>query len=230
MARPPGHGRGFEPRRRQIVDQAAALFAKRGYAATSIAEICEAVGLGRGALYYYIGSKEQLLIEIQATVLNPLLEVARRIADLPASPAVRLRLTSEVLLDIIMQRLDHIWVYEHDYRLVSAESRTTLVAQRHEFEDLVVGLIDAAVEAGEFRPMDTRLAMLQFLNLHNHTYQWVRPAGRWPAAELSAEYCRTLFHGFASDSYDADSLEAQASVARAEYGDLARFDEAAVPA
>ena len=45
MARPPGHGASFEPRRREIVDRAAALFARRGYAATSITEICDAVGL-----------------------------------------------------------------------------------------------------------------------------------------------------------------------------------------
>lgn len=56
MARPPGHGAGYEPRREEIIDRAAVLFAEKGYAATGVNEICEAVGLGKGALYYYIGS------------------------------------------------------------------------------------------------------------------------------------------------------------------------------
>jgi len=48
--------------------------------------------------------------------------------------------------------------------------------------------------------MDARLATLQFLNLHNHTYQWARHANRhWSALELSREYCRTLLHGMAVD-------------------------------
>lgn len=217
MPRPAGHGRGFEPRRREIIDIAATLFARRGYAATSITELCDAVGLARGALYYYIGSKEQLLVEIQAAVLDPLLATARRIAALPASPTVRLRLLSEVLLDIIMARLDHIWVYEHDYRQLSPANRTALVAQRHEFEDLVAELLAAATATGEFREMEPRLAMLQFLNLHNHTYQWVRPGGRWTAATLSAEYCATLFRGFAAAGHDTRALEAAAAAVRAEH-------------
>ena len=220
MARPPGHGASFEPRRREIVDRAAALFAQRGYAATSITEICDAVGLARGALYYYIGSKEELLVEIQAVVLVPLLESAHRIAALDAPATVRLRLLSEVL-DIVMERLDHIWVYEHDYRLLSDPHRAKLVRQRHEFEDTVVGLLGEAVEAGEFHAMDLRLAMLQFLNLHNHTYTWVRADGRWDAATLSEAYCATLFAGFRGPPGETSALKAEVARFRAATGHAA---------
>lgn len=220
MPRPPGHGRAFEPRRQEIISIAATLFAQRGYAATSITDICDAVGLARGALYYYIGSKENLLVEIQEAVLGPLLTVARRIVAAPAPPSVRLRLLSEVLLGIIVARLDHIWVYEHDYRQLSARNRETVVGQRHAFEEIVSGLIGAAVEAGEFRPIDLRLGMLQFLNLHNHTYQWVQPDGRWPVAHLAAEYCSTLFRGFAAPGFDPAAVEEEAERFRREHPEL----------
>ncbi|MBC3192987.1 TetR/AcrR family transcriptional regulator [Pseudonocardia sp. C8] len=221
MPRPPGHGSGFEPRRQEIISISASLFARRGYAATGITDICRAVGLARGALYYYIGSKENLLVEIQAAVLGPLLAVARRIVEAPASPAVRLRLLSEVLLDIIFQRLDHIWVYEHDYRQLSARNREVVVAQRHEFEAIVIDLLAAAVGEGQFRPMDLQLGMLQFLNLHNHTYQWARPGDeKWPVAHLAAEYCGTLFRGFASADFDPSGIEAQVGRFRSEHPEL----------
>lgn len=227
MPRPPGHGTAFEPRRREIIDICAELFARRGYAATGITEICEAVGLARGALYYYIGSKEQLLVEIQSAVLVPLLDSARELAALDVAPVVRLRLVSELLLDMIVHRLDHIWVYEHDYRQLSPENQATLVAQRHEFEDIVAGLLEAAVAAGQFREMDVRLGMLQFLNLHNHTYQWIRPGGRWDAATLSAEYCATLFRGFATAAYDPSTLEEQTARFRATHPTTDRVTAAA---
>lgn len=38
----------------------------------------------------------------------------------------------DVDVDIIMHRLNHIWVYEHDYLQLSAVNRTKVVAQRHE--------------------------------------------------------------------------------------------------
>lgn len=198
MPRPPGHGPGYEIRRQEIIDLAAELFAKRGYAATGIAEICAAVGLAKGALYYYIGSKENLLVEIQYRVMQPLLAVSRRIARLDADPLVRLRLLSEELLRNILRRLDHIRVYEHDHPHLSGQNRTRFLRQRDEFEGIITNLLSEAIDRGTFREMHPRLAMLQFLNLHNHTYQWVRPDGAWDAGLLSHEYCTTLFNGFSA--------------------------------
>jgi AcrR family transcriptional regulator len=198
MARQSGPSARYEVRREDIIDRAAALFAEQGYAAAGVTELGEAVGLGRGALYYYIGSKESLLVAIQDRVLRPLLAQANAIVAVDARPVVRLRLLSEALLRIILARVDHIRVYEHDYVHLTGDNRKRVLAQRREFEEIVQGLLKEAIADGSLRDMDPRLAALQFLNLHNHTYQWARTASRrWNAQELSREYCRTLFDGMA---------------------------------
>ncbi|HEX9035269.1 MAG TPA: TetR/AcrR family transcriptional regulator [Streptosporangiaceae bacterium] len=211
MARPPGHGAGYEPRLEEIIDRAAVLFAEKGYAATGVNEIGEAVGLGKGALYYYIGSKENLLVAIQDRVLQPLMAQARRIAALDARPLVRLRLLSEELLTVILTRVDHIWVYEHDYRHLTGANLRRLLDQRREFEELVRGLLKEAIADGSLRDVDPRLATLEFLNLHNHTYQWAHTANRhWTVRELSSEYCRTLLQGMAKNTAELDGLDDEA--------------------
>ncbi|WP_280460724.1 TetR/AcrR family transcriptional regulator [Nocardia carnea] len=209
MARPPGHGPGYDVKRREIIDLAAALFAKNGYAATGITEIGDTVGLAKGALYYYIRSKENLLVEIQERVLDPLLGAAAEIAGLDTAPVIRLRLLSETLLEVIFQRLDHIWVYEHDYRHLTGENLTRVLRRRHDFENIVRGLLVEAMDAGYFRKTDPQLAMLQFLNMHNHTYQWVKPGKRWDAGYLSRSYCETLFTGFGTESFDFETFETE---------------------
>ncbi|MFJ9563860.1 TetR family transcriptional regulator [Streptomyces fuscichromogenes] len=220
MPRPPGHGPGFEVRRQKIIDIAASLFARQGYAATSINDLGHAVGLAKGALYYYIGSKENLLVEIQSRVMGPLLGRARQIAGLDAGPLLRLRLLSESLLTIIFRRLDHIWVYEHDYRSLSGEELGTLLEQRSDFEQVISGLLAEAMEQHVFRAMSPRLATLQFLNLHNHTYQWVNPDGQWDAAFLSREYCVTLFRGFGAPDHALPTIEEQAEAFRRDHPGL----------
>ncbi|MEU6200765.1 TetR/AcrR family transcriptional regulator [Streptomyces sp. NPDC047061] len=220
MPRPPGHGPGFEVRRQKIIDIAASLFAQQGYAATSINDLGRAVGLAKGALYYYIGSKENLLVEIQSRVMGPLLARARQIAELDAGPLLRLRLLSESLLTIIFRRLDHIWVYEHDYRSLSGEELKTLLGQRADFEQVVAGLLSEAMEQHVLRTMPARLATLQFLNLHNHTYQWVNPEGQWDAELLSREYCATLFRGFGAPDHALPKIEEQAEAFKQEHPGL----------
>jgi hypothetical protein len=128
-------------------------------------------------------------------VLSPLLARANAIVALDARPVVQLRLLSEALLSLILSRVDHIRVYEHDYVHLTGANRKRVLEQRRQFEELVRGLLKQAIADGSLRDMDPRLAALQFLNLHNHTYQWARTANReWSVRELSREYCQTLFY------------------------------------
>ena len=57
--------RGRE-RRQQILDASARLFAERGYHPTSVAEIVDSLGVGKGVFYWYFDSKEDLFLEILA--------------------------------------------------------------------------------------------------------------------------------------------------------------------
>jgi len=215
MARPPGPKDRYDGRREEIIDQAAALFARKGYAATGVSELGEAVGLGRGALYYYIESKENLLVAIQDRVLGPLMAEATMIVGADARAVVRLRLLSEALLKLILTRVDHIRVYEHDFPQLTGKNLKRVLDQRRQFESLVQGLLEEAIADGTLRDMDPHLAALQFLNLHNHTYQWARTANRhWSVQELSREYCATLLHGMARSSSDLSGLEQEAEQAR----------------
>lgn len=216
MPRPKGHGPAYYGQREVIIDIAAKLFARKGYSETSVAELCEAAKVARGALYYYIGSKEELLLEIQARVIRPLLEEAAEIVSLPEGAAVRLRLLSESLLRSIFQRVDHIWVYEHEYRILQSARRRAFLADRQAFEEVVSSLLNDGVEAGLFEISDLKLATFQFLNLHNYTFKWINTKGRWTAQHLSSQYCATLFHGMATRRLDTDDVERRVDELRQE--------------
>ncbi len=60
---------------------------RRGYHATGIAELCEVNGLGKGALYHYIGSKEELLAAIHDRVMDEVMVGADRVAEAGGSPS-----------------------------------------------------------------------------------------------------------------------------------------------
>lgn len=53
--------------RKQIMDEALGLFAQKGYAATTVREIIDAVGITAPSLYYYFGSKEGLYMALMQT-------------------------------------------------------------------------------------------------------------------------------------------------------------------
>ena len=51
-------------RRVQLMDYAGRKFAENGYHPTSVAEIVEGLGVGKGVFYWYFSSKEELFLEI----------------------------------------------------------------------------------------------------------------------------------------------------------------------
>ena len=194
--------------REQVVDVAVELFSKNGYASTGVADIGEAAGLARGALYYYIGSKEALLAEIHDRVMDPLLNEAAAIAELDLSFQGRLRLLSESLLWQIVHRQDHVWVFLHEYRQLQGEYRTLFRDKRQRFEANIRDALAEGHRQGVLRVQDLELATLAFLNLHNYTYQWV--AGReLRVEELSAFFCQIFLNGVLTAPVDPKAADAE---------------------
>ena len=77
----------WHQRRQDIIDHSATVIAQRGYHATSTTELCEANELGKGALYYYIGSKERLLVAIHDRVMDEVMAGADRVLAAGGTPA-----------------------------------------------------------------------------------------------------------------------------------------------
>ena len=51
-------------KRTRLVEAACAVFAEKGYASTRVAEIAERAGVGKGTVYEYFSSKEELLFAV----------------------------------------------------------------------------------------------------------------------------------------------------------------------
>src|SRR5262249_4864005 len=51
-------------RRRQLLEYATRRFAENGYHPTSVDDLVNGIGVGKGVFYWYFSSKEQLLVEI----------------------------------------------------------------------------------------------------------------------------------------------------------------------
>ena len=55
--------RKSEETRRRILEAALALFAERGFEATTMRDVASRAGVATGAAYYYFGSKDELVLE-----------------------------------------------------------------------------------------------------------------------------------------------------------------------
>jgi TetR/AcrR family transcriptional regulator, cholesterol catabolism regulator len=185
----------WQARRDSIIDTSARLFARQGYHATGIAELCTANGLGKGALYHYIGSKEELLAAIHDRVMDEVMLGAERAADAGGSPSEQLTRLGAELLDVIHRYPDHVWVFLHEFPALTGERAERFRVRRRAYERRVEAVLQAGVDAGEFRDLDPWLTARAWLGMHNYTYLWLRADGRLSARDVAKPFAEIFMHG-----------------------------------
>ena len=187
----------WESRRADIVDTSAHVFAKRGYHATGVVELCEANGLGKGAFYHYIGSKEELLAAIHDRVMDEVMLGADRVAAAGGSPPEQLAMLGNELLDVIHRYPDHVWVFLHEFPALTGERADRFRARRHVYEKRVEAVLRAGIKTGEFRKVDPWVTARAWLGMHNYTYLWLKPGGRLSARDIAKPFADIFISGIA---------------------------------
>jgi AcrR family transcriptional regulator len=184
----------YELNRERVVAVAADLFARHGYHGTGIAELAKAVGLGRGALYHYIGSKEALLYAISRTQVDRMNAQAEAVLRAGLPPEELLREMARGLLRNIADHRSEWAVFFRDYSALSGERRDHVIAARERYEGYWRQALDRGVEAGVLRPTPA-LLVKGILGMLNYTYLWFEPDGALTPEELADEYIDTLLRG-----------------------------------
>jgi AcrR family transcriptional regulator len=172
---------GTEGRIRNV---ALRLFARQGFQATGIREIASEAGLTVSALYYYVGTKEELLLDILRNTAESLLPAALRIGAENESPEKKLALL--VLL--------HVWFHgEHpeqtqvantELRSLSGEARQQVLVLRDRYAAVWRRVVTEGIVTGVFQVQDAKLAAIALIEMCSGVSYWYRPHGDLTLAQI----------------------------------------------
>ena len=179
------------PREAELLRVATRLFRERGFHATSMQDLAEALAMNRGSLYHYIDSKDDLLWTIVIDALDRLRDaVAPALAaDRPgATPATRLRSAIAAHLAFAAENGDEMSLVQIELRALSPERRRALIAKRDAYEALWRGAIEDAIADGTLRMTDVRLAGIAILSACNWFTQWYRPDGPLSVERIASAF------------------------------------------
>ncbi|ETI65400.1 TetR family transcriptional regulator [Sphingobium sp. C100] len=197
MSRTNGRGEeaeGAGARRRQILEIAARLFARKGYRGTSMRDIGEAAGVLGGSLYHHIKSKDALFVELHHAALDAAEERIAAAVACESSPWKRLEAACASLLDIQLDPDSLTMPMMNDFREVPDAVRGALVDRRDRFEALFRDLVADLPLPPEIDRSIYRNLLLSQLNA---AADWVRP-GRLTPREIAEQVTRIFRH------YDGD--------------------------
>jgi AcrR family transcriptional regulator len=183
-----------EPVRDRIVRIATELFARDGYHATGVQALSESTGLGRGALYYHIKSKEDLLYDISLSLVNEMLDQALAVAALDVAPEEKVHRLARDLLRNLSEHRTGWTVSLYESRALSPERRREVLAARDRYERVWAGVLEQGAEVASWRE-PTPVLLRGVLGLLNSTYLWIESDGPMPPEEVADQYVELILDG-----------------------------------
>lgn len=184
-----GNGERFRKRESEVVDAAIKVFFRRGYAAASIQDVADEVGVLKGSLYYYIKTKEDLLVKIFDESHRQATEIIKELEATEAPAIERLRLFVERYVVWYLNNFERTALYFNEWQHLTGARRRRVITQRRAYDELVRNLIVEAQAAGDIDPdMSPKYASFLIHGAVNSVSNWYRRGGDDTPEQIAAIY------------------------------------------
>lgn len=231
-----GNGEQYRDRRTEIVDVAVALFRERGYRATTLADIAQAIGAERASLYYYFSSKDEILNEAVTPLVLRNTELAEQLRDSADPAPVKLRTLIVGLLTSYAEHYPLLFFYlEENLSHVGGRQKAWAAEMREvnrRYAAAIEAIVRDGIAAGALRPLaDPRILANGLMGTVSWTHRWYNPhRNSTDAATIGEAYADLLLGGLVVAGDPTHEGPAWLASAHPDVGRVtARFAAAGVP-
>jgi AcrR family transcriptional regulator len=181
--------------RDEILTAAAQIFSQKGFHATSMQDIAEAVNLQKASLYHHVSSKQEILVDVLDMALDLFIANMQAVMLRPLAPDEMLRQAMQVYMVTILQQRDLASVLLLEHRSLEPDLHSRHIPRRDRFESLWRELIQHGLEAGRYYNVDPAMAARALLGVMNWVITWYSPEGNLTPEQISRQYADLFLNG-----------------------------------
>lgn len=186
---PPAPRRRRQNRDAEVLDAAIAVFCERGYAAATLQDVAQTVGMLKGSLYYYFDSKEALLFRILSDADEQVRVIFDETLALDVPAPERLRAFLLRHIQWYLENLELARVTFHEWNNLTGELLETQKQRRRDYDAFVQDLVRGCQQEGAVSAdLPVTLATNYLLGAINSTPDWYRRDGAVTPVDLAALY------------------------------------------
>lgn len=182
-------------RKQQIEEKATALFQQKGYAATSMRDLAQVLGIEAASLYSHIKSKEEILQKICFRMADEFFEAWKAVEVEQSSYAAKMEKAAIAHVKVITQNTSASAVFFNEWRHLSEPHLSEFLGMRDDYEGRFIEIIEQGISKGEFQQVDPKFMMLMILSSLNWTHNWYKPEGNLNPEEIGNRLANLVLNG-----------------------------------
>ena len=178
-----------------ILQRAATMFRERGFAASSMRDLAETVGIEAASLYNHIRSKNEILESICFDVANIFNEKIQEVESGRQSNINKIESLLRFHIEQMVYNYENVIVSYREWRHLDEPYRANFQNQRRTYRKRFAAIIEDGIVKGEIRRIDAATAVLIMLHAINGIESWHRSKVKMNADELANNMIRILIDG-----------------------------------
>lgn len=183
-------------RKEQVIRSAAKLFKEKGYAASSMRDLAQKLGIEAASLYSHIKSKEEILQTLCFDMAADFRESLDKVENQQVSASEKLSLGIIGHVNVMARDLTASAVFMNEHRHLSNPHLRDFLLLRINYINRFKAIIEEGVAKGEFKKnIDTKLAVMTLFSSLNWMPMWYSPEGSIEPKELGQQLANMLVNG-----------------------------------
>lgn len=178
-----------------IILRASAMFREKGFPATSMRDLAEAVGIEAASLYNHIQSKSEILQEIVFRIANDCNVHLESLDDSGMNSTQKIESLIRFHVQMMLNRFDDYTVMINEWIHLSEPYLTNFTTQRRNYVQKMEGIIADGIRDKEMKPVLPYVAMLTILSSVRGLEFWHRSGKKITPGTLEDNMVTLLISG-----------------------------------
>ena len=179
----------------EIYRTSAQIILRKGYDATSVNDIANAVGMTKAGLYHYINGKKELLFDIMNFGLGELDEEVAEPAARIADPGARLRFVLGAHARLVTRGQGAITILVDEVRALTPAQQRKITQRKRGYFDFLRSTLDELKAEGKLQEVNTTAAAFSLLGMVNWLSRWFQQGGALDEEQAADQIVRIALHG-----------------------------------
>ncbi|HRG92099.1 MAG TPA: TetR/AcrR family transcriptional regulator [Chitinophagaceae bacterium] len=178
-----------------ILRRAAAMFREKGFAATSMRDLAEMVGIEAASLYNHIRSKNEILEAICFDVANIFFTNMEIIESSNKNSIGKIEDLLRFHIRQMVENYEEVYVSDREWKHLEEPYLSNFQSQRRNYRKKFASIINEGIEKNEIRKIDAPTAVLIILHAISGIESWHRSKAKISAEELEENMLKIMIDG-----------------------------------